>query len=209
MQIQETVAVTEKRYQLAGCVAIAQAILIVISIILGLVEETASRVVLHRPGFVLAPSSFLVILEGGSAVYTLTMFRRLLNERYDFHKVDTLITLSIILSVLTAIGDLVTHAVYVNLRAVDEPWEAFMVLLPYLVAMMTLVGIVDIMIGVRLLKIKGQITELLRTMAYLLLVGGICSVSFVLWPFAIVIGVVSWIVLGLIFLREPEEAEFV
>lgn len=209
MQVQEAVVMTDNRYQLAGWVAIAQAIFMVASIVLSILEAIAAVVVLRKPGLAVGPSDFLVLAGSAMAIYTLLMFRRLLNERYDFHEIDTLITLSIIWNVLFAIGDLVLGAVYVGFRSADRTLGALLVILPYFAGMMLFGGIVDIMIGIRLLKIKERLTDLLATMAYLSLVGGICAVSLVFAPVAALIGLVSYVVLGLIFLREPEEAEFV
>ena len=209
MQIQETVAMTDNRYRTAGWIAIAQAILFVVTIVVGIFEAIASAVVFRRPGMAIGPSDFLALIGAGMAVYTLTMFRRLLNERYEFHEVDTLITLSIIWNVLFAVGGLVMGIVFFGFDMSDKPLGALLFILPYFGAMMIFGGIVDIIIGIRLLRIKERLNDLVRAMAYLSLIGGICAVSLIFSPFAALIGLATWIVLGLIFLREPDEAEFV
>ncbi len=199
----------DNRYQLAGWVAIAQAIVFVAGIVTGILEAIASAVLFHRSGMALGPSDLLSLAGACMVIYTMTMFRRLLNERYDFHEVDVLITLSIVWNVIFSVAGILIGVVYFGLRMDQSPLGALVFILPFFAVMMITGGVIDILIGVRLLRIKERLSDLVRTMAYLSLIGGICAVSLVFAPVAALIGLATWIVLGLIFLREPDEPEFV
>jgi len=70
-------------------------------------------------------------------------------------------------------------------------------------------GVIDLLIGIRLLQAKQQFSELIRVFAVLTLLSGIFEVSILLSPLALLLIPVHFVLLGLILLREREEAEFV
>jgi len=74
---------------------------------------------------------------------------------------------------------------------------------------MVTIGIVDILIAVKLLKIKETFSEYIRGFAYISMAAGICEVTVLLSPLALILIPVSAIVLALIFLRDQEAIEFV
>ena len=70
-------------------------------------------------------------------------------------------------------------------------------------------GIVDFMIASRMLRTIERFTPLIKWFAYLTMVAGVCEVTIVLIPLALLIVPVNCILLGLILLRANEEVEFV
>ena len=71
------------------------------------------------------------------------------------------------------------------------------------------VGIIDLLIGVRLLQAKQGFSELMRVFAIISLIAGVLEMSVILSPLALILVPVVYILLGLILLREKEEAGFV
>jgi hypothetical protein len=76
-------------------------------------------------------------------------------------------------------------------------------------AAMVTIGIVDIMIAMRLLRIKDALNDLLKAFAYITLIAGICEVSVIMSPLSLLLVPVNFVILGMIFLKEKEEVEFV
>lgn len=198
----------ENKYKLAGWLAIVQAVLFPVGIVIGIAEAGIAAAVfdIRRP-FV-GPADLLMIVFTAIGVYTLLMFRRLLHERYDYHELDLLILISIWWAI-------VFQAVGLGLTVILQimwPVDKILFVIVYLVFMtaaMVSIGIVDILIAVKLLKVKERFSEYIRGLAYITMVAGICEVTVLLSPLALVLIPVSAIVLALIFFRDQQDVEFV
>jgi hypothetical protein len=79
----------------------------------------------------------------------------------------------------------------------------------YISVSMVTIGIIDILIGIRLLRDKEQFSELLRAFAYVSLVAGILEVSILLSLLAVLLVPVSLVIMGLIFLRDKQDVQYV
>jgi len=198
----------ENRYSLAGGLAIAQAVLFPLAFGISIVQGIIGKAAFRYHGPVIGPSDLLFIIFTGIGVYVLLMFRKLLNERYNYHGIDTLIIISIWWSILFQISSLGLKA-YAILLGLEPRLSVALVYLAYITVAMLTIGVVDILIAVRLLKIKDKLNDLLRAFAYITIIGGILEASVVLSPLALILIPVTCVILGMIFLREKEEAEFV
>jgi len=164
--------------------------------------------VFHYRGPALGPSDLLFIVFTGLGVYVLYMFRRLLNELYNFHEIDLLITISIWWGIIFQISSLALRGMFIVLWPVSK-MALTITYFSFMTIAMVIIGIVDILIAVKLLKIKDALSDLLKAFAYLTIVAGILEVSIVLSPLAFLLIPVSCIILGMILLRGKEEVEFV
>jgi len=198
----------ENRYSLAGGLAIAQAVLFPLAFGISIVQGIIGKAAFRYHGPVIGPSDLLFIIFTGIGVYVLLMFRKLLNERYNYHGIDTLIIISIWWSILFQISSLGLKA-YAILLGLEPRLSVALVYLAYITVAMLTIGVVDILIAVRLLKIKDKLNDLLRAFAYITMIAGILEASVVLSPLALILIPVTCVILGMIFLREKEEAEFV
>ena len=70
-------------------------------------------------------------------------------------------------------------------------------------------GIANILLGLRLLKLNDDLFGMLKPLAYMSIVCGVCLASVLLSPFGMLAAVAKFIIQGIIFLRSSEEAEFV
>jgi hypothetical protein len=189
----------ENRYSLAGGLAIAQAILFPLAFGMSIVQSIIGKAAFGFQGLTFGPSDLLFII---------LIFRRLLNERYNYHGIDTLIIISIWWIILFQISSLVMKAYVIVLGLEPRLILAIIYLSFFTIAMLT-IGVVDILIAVRLLKIKDKLNDLLRALAYITMIGGVLEASIVLSPLGLILVPVTYIILGMIFLREKEEVEFV
>jgi len=140
-------------------------------------------------------------------VYVLVMFRKLLHERFSFHEVDTLITAAIWWLVVFQIGGI---GLKLLLFVMPHSEIAQIVLsLSFFTVGMVTIGIIDIMMAVRLLTIKERMSDLLKVYVYITMAAGIAEVSVVLSFLALVMFPIASVILGIIFLKEKEQAEFV
>jgi hypothetical protein len=136
------------------------------------------------------------------------MFKRLLNENFEYHDLDLLIYISIWWVIMFEIIGIGLGFLAIAL------WETDRVLigiayLVFLTASMVTIGIVDILIAVKLLRIKEIFSEYIRAFAYITMAAGICEVSVLLSPIALLLAPFTWIVLALIFFRSTQDVQYV
>ena len=197
----------ENRYQLAGWLAITQAVLFPLAFVISIAQGVIGIAAFGYRGPTFGPSDLLFIIFTGISVYTLTMFRRFLNERYNYHGVDTLILLAICWGIVFQISSLALRIWVVTIWPVSET-ALNIVYLSFFAVSMIGAGIIDILIAVKLLQIRQSVNELVRAFTYITLASGLAEVSVVLAPIALLLVPVWCVILGLIFFKK-EEVEFV
>lgn len=185
------------KYVVAGWMAIVSAVLLVPYAFLSLVFHI-------RPDAVatLLPISILiVILQMTCSVFAFIQFRNLLNERYRFHEVDTLVP------ILIFGGIAITFVLFMGFILPALKIPALIVLIVLDIP----VSIVGILFGVRLLRLKAKLHGLLQPLAYTHILGSIFFLTLILGTLGLLVMAVFELLLGILFLRgeEGEEVEFV
>lgn len=186
-------------YRLAGWSAIVSAVLFVPA--MGLLVYNDMQ---HHPAFkgVATTSDLLpvvITLDVASkilAIYAYLRFRDLLNRRYDFHAVDRLIPILIVVGVLTG-------ALSYGARLFESPVPS--IAMGVMTAM--IMGILGIVYSRRLLRLNGNLNGYLKPLAYTCLAGSICFLLVVLAPVALVLYRTSDVILGLAFFKGEELEE--
>lgn len=197
----------ENRYSLAGWLAITQAILFPLAFVISIAQGLIGVAAFGYRGPTFGPSDLLFIIFTGISVYTLTMLRKLLNERYSFHDIDLLILLAICWGIVFQISSLALRIWVVMIWPVSET-ALSVVYLVFFAASMITAGIIDILIAVKLLQIRQTVNEFVKAFTYITMASGLAEVSVVLAPIALLLAPVSCVILGMIFLKK-EEVEFV
>lgn len=199
----------ENRYTLAGWLAIAQAIIFPVAVVVGIIQGIISIKAFGYRGPTLGPSTIMMIIFTVFSVYTLSKFRQFLNEHYNFHKVDLLITFAIWWNIIFQLFSIALTGLIFVMWPMSPKLMTIIELAYFSFAMIT-AGIIDIFIGVNLLRIKEIMSNLLTVYSYLILIGGICELSVILaFPVAFLLVPASCIILAMIFLKEKEQVEFV
>jgi hypothetical protein len=160
---------------------------------------------------------FFLVLASLLEAYVLLSLRRLLWDRYDFHQADVIIPVLALAGVVLEILNQSTEVVQVM-----NPGHEGQVIAARILFIVIPWGVVIIVFAAALLKLSFSERSLLRPYAYLNLAAGIILVSMVLalvspvfglflFPFLVLTGVGSDILLALTFLRskETEQVEFV
>ena len=187
-----------KKYQLAGWLSLVSAVVVVPTIAVGVFLDYLSR---SYP-FVNILQILLSILFCSLGVYILFLFKNLLNVRYQFHLIDKLILALIWINVIITILGFVKYFV-------PEISAARLALGIIVMVLFYSVGILNIVFGVKLLKLKDDLFGLLKPFAYTTIISGVCIVSILLMPFGLLAAVAAYVIQGIIFLRVAEDVEFV
>lgn len=121
----------------------------------------------------------LVVLVAGTAAAVLSLialyrFREMLNERYAFHGIDTLVTFVInTIAVLVFVSVGCRMAIALLGLGGEEVYVALAFAIPVVLLGMA-VGIVSIIVGVRLLSMESDSPNLIRPYALISILGGAC-----------------------------------
>jgi len=194
MSTNEAAGTAVSYYTVAGWLSILQAVVVVLpKVALDLFVRPLS---LSGSGMVLLISGIQAIgnLLG---IYVLIMFRRLLNERHSFHKVDLLITALICCNVATAVLVVVELVLNTPVSAMSG-----------LVIVSALSGLISVIYAFKLLKLESDLSGLLKPYVYSTMVAGLLSATLVLGEYGHAIYIVSLILLGMILIRAESEPEY-
>ena len=132
----------------------------------------------------------------------------MLNERFGFHAVDTLIVV-IIIGVAALVGFVLTGKVLIALGLIPQTAGVLFIVGIGLIGLP--LNVLNIVFAVRLLGMQGDMYGLLKPYAYATIGAAICFATLILAPIGMLIGAGAGVVLGIAFLRagRPAEVEFV
>jgi len=187
-----------KQYTCAGWLAIANAVILIptigLAIFLNYIAGSVSLVNLFQ--------MLLSILFCVLGVYILIRFRKLLNVHYQFYEADNMILTLIWINIIFTVSGFLKYIF---------PEAAIAKLITDILgmALFYLMGIINIIFGVRILKLKDNLFGLRNPFAYMTIGSGVGIVSLVLMPFGLLAAVAAYIIQGIIFLRAAEDVEFV
>jgi len=198
----------QNKYATAGWLAIVQAVLFPLSFVISIVQTGIGAKVFDMHGGFVGPAELIMVVFTAIGVYTMLMFRRLLNERYENHDLDLLIIISIWWAIVFQVVTLGLKTLAMIFAPVD-PFVTAMVGLVVLTAAMVTIGIVDIMIAARLLRVKEALSATLRGLAYVTMAAGVCEVTVILMPISLILIPVTCVMFALVFLHDHREVEFV
>jgi hypothetical protein len=206
--VEGIIGMNDNPYRTAGWLSIAAAILFPLAFIISVLQGLIAIGQFRYTGPTVGPSDILFIIFTAFTVYALIVFRRMLNERYSFHDIDTLILLSILWGILFQVVSISYRLVMIALWPVPQLVYTLSSL-AIMVLFMPVGGVIDIIIAARLLREKGRFNELITALTYVNMASGICMATVILTPLSLILMPVWWAILGMVFLREKEEAEFV
>ncbi|TKJ40709.1 hypothetical protein CEE37_07020 [candidate division LCP-89 bacterium B3_LCP] len=204
----EAIDMSENRFQLAGYLAIANAFLFPLSFVIAIVQGILTGVRFGYQGPIYGPSDLVMLVFTAFGIYILLRFKLYLHEHYNYSGIDSLIHASIWWGVLLQIGSLILRGM-ILLGWPDSELFGRIGMVVFMSISMLTIGVIDIMIAVKLMKIKDTLSDMMKVFLYITLVAGICEVSILLVPISLILIPVTNVVLAMIFLREKHEVEFV
>lgn len=190
---------TVQRLKLAGWLAIAYAILAIPFFAL-------SAALSSQAGDEVKIANLLLIL----VIFCLSIFpilwlKNLLNTRLSFRDTDIFIILIILVNVAQA-------GIYILgiLTQLGQPFLAEMPFLtPAMLASLALTiptAFVYIMFAIKLLRLQDPLHGMLKPFAYMIMAAGFCYGTIVLVPFGLLAELISYVILGIIFIRAAESS---
>jgi hypothetical protein len=201
---------TKNEYALAGWLAIAAAVLMLPSFVLGFATEIAKHRAPELVLLLLVPYFVITICYTVFSIYVLLRFRTLLNTRHSFHAIDGLVT-AIVVGVIAMTLYAVPMKILGLLGVIDDPPLVILAVVPIAVIGITL-GVLSIILGARLLRLPVDSTSYYRVYAWICIAAGICFVTFFLGPLGGLIDAAGNIVLAMLFLQpdgDEVQPEFV
>lgn len=194
----------KNNYALAGWLAITSFVvfcpLIVMSIIYDVLSAKHEAFI---PGLY-AVVAILTLVQMVCSLYAFYQFKNLLNERYQFHDVDLLVTILIIGTIL-----------FTSIILIFRAFPAFPMRIAG-VAVMTAMGmplaIIGIVFSVKLLRLNQSLHGLLKPLAFTNLAACCFFMTVILAFFGLLLAAAFDLLLGIAFLRGEEkepEPEFV
>ena len=145
----------------------------------------------------------LVIFALG--IFPILWLKNLLNTRLSFRITDIFISLIIWLNVAQAV-------IYILgiLSPLGQPFdEEIPFLTPAMLASLALTvptAFVYIMFAIKLLRLQDPLHGMLKPFAYMIMAAGFCYGTIVLVPFGLLAELISYIILGIIFIRAAESS---
>jgi hypothetical protein len=199
---------SDNRFLVAGWAAIAAAGLMPIAFIVAGVEEAAFELGVTNRSVGLGASDFLLLIFGGVMIFVLIELRRMLHERFSYRGLDVIIVLSIAWTVVNYGGSFVLQSFF-TLAAPPSSVSAEVVTTVFWVVCIGVFGILDAILGIMLLVQGRRFGVPLLAFAAFSLVMGLCEVTVILSFFGLLLFPVTYIALGVAFLRPVERLEFV
>jgi hypothetical protein len=176
---------TQDRLKLAAWFSILNAVITIPIIILGFIIGLKQNIALDFVLVLLSTLSILIL------IYILLTFKGLLNSYFSFYNVDTIIAMFIWANVFLTGANIVPS--FLPEYKVKVGIFTLMFVL--------LFGILNIMLGAKLLKLKEDLFGLLKPFSYLTIATGILCMTIVLLPLGMITDVISSILLAIIFFR--------
>lgn len=142
----------------------------------------------------LAARIMLTLLQiFGTVVFVIvtTLLKRFLNVQFSFHETDGYIDLMIKINIVIGVFAALSY----HVRALEESIGIFILLVT------VVFGIIEVIFGLRLLRLPNDLRGLLKPYCYVNVATGICLASIAMVPFGIVTGAVSDVMLGTIFFQ--------
>jgi hypothetical protein len=137
----------------------------------------------------------LSVLYLGTFIYLYIFLKRFLNKIHKFHNVDKIIRnillINIIFFVLSELANF-----YKN-TACTACGISLLLLIP--------LGILLILFGIRLLSLKNDLFGLLKPLSYQTIATGVLLSSVVLFPLSLIPGVITSVIMGIIYIRSASE----
>lgn len=183
----------ENKYNLAGYCAIAGSILtlpfLVVALLCGMRIDPMS---------ILLPLNVsLTVIVISCSLYALYRFKCYLNEYYQFHDIDTHVTLIIIIIPITNVIRILCDTI---------PAVGTLGLVAALVINFGF-GLICIALSVKLLNLQVPLHGMLKPYCYFTIAASICFMLFFLGPIGAILGAVTNFMLGLILLKPKEEIQ--
>ncbi|UCD63988.1 MAG: hypothetical protein JSW34_00750 [Candidatus Zixiibacteriota bacterium] len=198
----------ENRFSMAGWASIVASVVFPLAFIIDGIHQEVLECSGAEFTVGIGPADPLFLLFAALSIYVLKAFKTLLYEYYSFREIGTIISVAIFWHIVFFGGSFLLELMY------GTVWPQGHVGLPlalvvFYVTGIAVFGIIDIIIGIILLRQKRRFSLPIRAFAWLSIAMGFFEATVVLSFLALLLVPVSLIALAFVFLRRVDEVEFV
>lgn len=134
------------------------------------------------------------------AIFVLYMFRRLLNDSYDFHRADKLIAIQIWAMIVTF-----PLLIATNFMDADTSQTLWLIALGSIPVVIIFQTVITILFARRLLTLNDDLYGLKKSFVRWTIVAAILQATIILMPLGVLAYIATQIMLGVIFLRAKDD----
>jgi len=188
-------------YSVAGWLAVTVVPLYFIAGIIISIQHVVAAIKGDLVTLPLGPGDIVIGVVGLVIAYLYVVFLGLLHERYNFRGADIYIKIEIAIGLLSSL--VMTPLLFIFRPDVDT-------FVPFVIPIVLFGGIVEIQIARKIMAARNEFSSMILNYATVLLISGICYVS-IIFSFMPVLFLepIALVMLGMVFLREKEQVEFV
>lgn len=189
-----------------GLAAIAAAVLMPVAFILGGIEDFVFDTIRAYPGIGIA--DFLLLAAGAVYIYVLVGLKKLLFERYSFRGVNVIIGIMIFWTIVNYGGSFVLELI--GTVAGRGGYDVVLAIqYTFWISCIAVFGILDIILGIMLLRQMRRFGTALKVFAVLSIATGFFGATVLLAIVNLVLFPLALVVLAVAFLKREEAVEFV
>ena len=196
------------RFVTAGWVSIATAGIYPLAFVFMALEGEAFDRDFMDHSLGLGPSDFLFLLFAALSIYVLWSFKSLMFERYSFRAIGTIIWISIFWHLVYFGGSFLIELLYA-VAGLSDNSAAVLMLTGLWISGIVVFGVIDIIIGVILIRHASRFHTPVKAFAWLSLAMGVCEATLILAFLAFLLVPIGFVALAFVFLSRPDSVEYV
>lgn len=195
-------------YLLSGIAAIALALIFPVYWVLEIFNDPSSTWNIFRNQFsVLEGSDLVFVFMGLLSIFIYLSFKKVLNDRLNFKKLDAILWVMIAIVAIFHIGTVALEAILGFTET--SPESGLGILATVGIICFVIFGALDILIGLILIRYYKQVPNILIVLAVVSIVQGIFEISVVSGLFTVVTFPIYLVILAIYFFNKPETIEVV
>ncbi len=198
----------DNRFAAAGWASIVAAVVFPLAFVVEGIHEAAFEWTDSVFTVAVGPGDFLFLLYAALTVYLLKEFKSLMYEQYSFKEISTIISVAIFWVIVFFGGSFVLELLLATVWPHNDIGLP-LVLIIFWVMGVAIFGIIDIILGIIILRQRHRFSQAVKIFAILSVVTGVCEATLILSFLTLVLVPASCAVLAYIFLKKVEEVEFV
>ena len=199
----------ENRFTPAAIVSIAAALIYPAAIVVDAIQMSAMEQDWWSDGpSYVGSANFVWMIFLALAVYAYKSLKSLLYEHYSYRKVGLVILASIVWHILFFGGSFILELVFARQLATEEP-AITTAMISFWIVGTAVFGIIDIIMGIILIRDRQLFQPAVKTFAILTLIVGICEATIILIPLCLLLVPIQLLALAYLFAKKVKEVEFV
>jgi len=198
----------ENRFSTAGWVSIVAAVIFPLAFIIEGIHEAVLEYGDIDIPVGIGPADFLFLLYAALSIFVYKTLKSLMFESYSFREIGAIINITIFWHIVFFVGSFLIELLLGTAWPQNDAGLP-LILVVYWVVGTAVFGIIDLIIGIIILRQRRRFRTPVRVFAWLSIVLGFFEATVILSPLALLLVPASLIALAFVFLQRVEDLEFV